>query len=121
MRPAFLFLLLAFPFSSHAAPMFSEIAWMGTDADANNEWIELYNFGTTPTDLAGWTITNGGDLSISLGGTLAPHGVGVLERTDDSSVPSVTALMTYTGALPNAGASSVLTLTLRDPNGTVVD
>jgi hypothetical protein len=117
--PVFLFLL--FPLTSNAALMFSEIAWMGTDADANNEWIEMYNFGTEPADLTGWTITGGGGLSITLSGTLGPHGVGLLERTDDTTVPSVDALLIYTGALPNTGDSDALTLTLRDPSGTVVD
>ncbi len=121
MRFAFLFLLLVIPLWGHAAPMLSEIAWMGTDADANNEWIEIYNFGTAPTDLAGWTLTSGSGLSISLSGTLGPHGVGVLERSDDATVPTVSALHIYTGALPNTGDSASLTLTLRDEDGTVVD
>jgi hypothetical protein len=101
--------------------MFSEIAWMGTDADANNEWIEIYNFGNSPTDLTGWTLTSGSGLSISLSGALGPHGVGVLERTDDTSVPTVSALGIYTGVLPNTGDSAFLTLILRDPEGNVVD
>ncbi len=110
-----LFLLL--PFTTHAALLFSEIAWMGTDEDQNNEWIELYNFGNEPADITGWTVTGSGNFSISLSGTIAPHGVALLERTDDASVPGVTALVVYAGALPNSGA----TLTLTDPNGVVAD
>jgi len=109
-------IFLSFPATSSAALLFSEIAWMGTDEDANNEWIEIYNFGSVPADVTGWTVT-GGSLSITLSGTIAPHGVALLERTDDTSVPGVTALLVYTGSLPNGGA----TLTLRDPSGTVAD
>ncbi len=34
----------------------SEVAWAGTAANAGDEWIELRNLGTTPIDLAGWTL-----------------------------------------------------------------
>jgi hypothetical protein len=34
----------------------SEVAWAGTAADAEDEWIELRNLGTGPVDLAGWTL-----------------------------------------------------------------
>lgn len=112
------FCVVLFPPTSHAQVLLSEIAWMGTDADANNEWIEIYNFNTTPTDLTGWTLTSSdGSIGITLSGTLLPHAVGVLERTDDTTLPGVTALLTYTGALANGGT----TLTLKDENGVVSD
>jgi len=34
----------------------SELAWAGTAADSQDEWIELRNLGTAPVDLAGWTL-----------------------------------------------------------------
>lgn len=34
----------------------SEVAWAGTPADPNGEWIELENLGETPVDLTGWKI-----------------------------------------------------------------
>jgi hypothetical protein len=104
------------PSSALAAPIFSEIAWMGTVEDANNEWIEIYNFSSQPTDVNGWTISDGGSLNITLTGVMPPHGVFLLERTDDTSVPNVAATIIYTGALANTGA----TLTLRNANGEVV-
>ncbi len=114
----FFYILLLYPISSNAQIMFSEIAWMGTDVSANDEWIELYNLGETPVDLTGWTVTsNDGKISITLICTLAPHGVAVLERTDDSTLPDVTALLTYTGDLVNGGA----TLIIRNPNGSISD
>ena len=110
--------LLFFPFGSNAQVLFSEIAWMGTDSDANNEWIEIYNFSNTPTDLAGWKLeSDDGALSISLGGVLTPHQVVVLERTDDDTLPGVTAFLTYTGGLSNEGR----TLTIKDQNGAISD
>ena len=108
--------LFVVPVISHASVLISEVAWMGTDEDANNEWIELYNLSGAETDLAGWTLTDDGSLSVTLAGTIAPHGVAVLERTDDDTVPG-TALMIYTGALSNSGG----TLTLRNAEGGISD
>ncbi|MBN1858696.1 hypothetical protein JW848_05760, partial [Candidatus Bipolaricaulota bacterium] len=34
----------------------SEIAWSGTEASPEHEWIELRNIGTQPVDLRGWTL-----------------------------------------------------------------
>lgn len=107
------------PLSSHAALLFSEIAWMGTDQSADDEWIELFNHdmsGGGPLDVTGWTLSDGGDISIELSGTIPPMTIIVLERTDDSTVPGVTAFQTYTGSLANTGE----TLTLRNSEGTVV-
>ena len=40
----------AAPFSqyAHLQLIISEVAWGGTEASADDEWIELYNPGTTP-------------------------------------------------------------------------
>ncbi len=37
--------------------VFSEIMWMGSSASSADEWIELYNAGSTQQNLRGWTIT----------------------------------------------------------------
>jgi hypothetical protein len=97
---------------------------MGTETDANNEWIELYNLSGTSTDVTGWTLvagdsTNPSLFTVLLSGTLSPHGVGVLERTDDDTLPGVTAFQIYTGVLKNEGET--LTLTLKDAEGNVSD
>jgi hypothetical protein len=34
----------------------SEVAWAGSAADAEDEWIELRNLGTAAVDLTGWTL-----------------------------------------------------------------
>ena len=60
----------------------SEIAWMGTTASYNHEWIELYNNTAAPVDLAGWTLRAAdGSPSIPLAGTIPPAGHLLLERT----------------------------------------
>lgn len=111
-------LIAYLPAVSYAQVLLSEIAWMGNDTDASAEWIELYNFSNTPTDLSGWSLSSeDGALSINLSGTLSPHGVGTLERESDSVLPSITALLTYNGELSDAGT----TINLTNSEGTIVD
>ncbi len=90
---------------------------MGSEVNANDEWIELYNFSSSPEDLTGWTVSDSNAINISLSGIMPPHGVFLLERTDDDTVPGIAAHSIYTGALSNSGA----TLTIKDKNGNVVE
>ena len=54
----FLFLFGIFFFVSRADAtdtiIISEIAWMGTSLDSQNEWIELYNPSSQDINLDGW-------------------------------------------------------------------
>ncbi|HET9481135.1 MAG TPA: lamin tail domain-containing protein, partial [Candidatus Polarisedimenticolia bacterium] len=98
--------------------VFSEIAWMGTLADTNDEWMELYNNTSADIDLSGWTLVAAdGTPTISLSGVIPAHGYFLLERTDDNSVPGVAADLIYTGALGN----TVEDLSLRDGLGALQD
>lgn len=83
----------------------NEIAWMGTTADPNDEWIELYNPGTSDITFTsnGWVLAaQDGTPSITLTGVIPAGGFFLLERTDDSSVPGITANQIYSGALGNS-------------------
>lgn len=81
----------------------NEIAWMGTKAQANDEWIELYNRTDTPVDLSGWTLeSKNKSLSVVLAGNVAAHGYFLLERTASTTTDRQED-MVYTGALNNAG------------------
>jgi phosphatidylserine/phosphatidylglycerophosphate/cardiolipin synthase-like enzyme len=85
-------------------PVISEVAWMGTTLDANDEWIELYNPTNQVIQLDGWTLkASDGTPSIQLRGTINPGDTYMLERTDDTTVPGITADQIYTGALSNTG------------------
>ena len=106
------------PLTTHASVVISEIAWMGTSASANAEWIELQNTDSTAVNLSGWTLMSStGAPSISLTGTIGGSGYYLLERTSDTSVPGISADQLYSGALSNGGS----TLTLKDAGGTAVD
>ena len=106
----------AFPSFSYAAVIINEVAWMGTEVSANDEWIEFYNAGSDAVSVDGWVLTDGANLDIELTGTVVAGQYAVLERTDDSSTPA-RAFMVYTGALSNTGA----TLTLKRPDGAIED
>ncbi|MCK4961595.1 MAG: lamin tail domain-containing protein, partial [Anaerolineales bacterium] len=97
--------------------MINEIAWSGTLASANDEWIELHNQKPNPIDLDGWTLTNEGDINITLTGLIPAYSFYLLERTDNTTVADITADKIYTGALKNSGE----TLWLKDATGSVVD
>lgn len=108
--------ILLFPNLTFAAVTLSEIAWMGSTASANHEWIELHNSGPSPVDVSGWTLTDNMNLTIPLAGSIAAGEYVVLERTTDDSAPG-TAFLIYTGALVNTGA----TLSLRRADGGLED
>jgi hypothetical protein len=97
--------------------LINEIAWAGTLASAYDEWIELYNPGSSPIDLKGWHLDDSGDIQIALEGIIAPRSYFLLERTDDSTVADRSADLIYTGCMNNSGE----TLWLKDPNGSVID
>lgn len=96
----------------------NEVAWAGTQASSEDEWVELYNPSAIAVDLTGWTLkSSDGSPSITLSGTLQSGGYFLLERTDNDTVSDVTADMIYSGTLSNSGEI----LRLYDPNDQLVD
>ncbi|MBN8210409.1 lamin tail domain-containing protein [Bacillus sp. NTK071] len=104
--------------ASSGEVVINEIAWMGTTADYNDEWVELYNNTSSPVSLDGWNLAStDGTPSIPLTGTIPANGYYLLERTDDSTVSEVSANETYSGAMGNTGE----VLELRDSGGALID
>ncbi len=82
----------------------NEVAWAGTQASSDDEWIELYNPSGVNVNLVGWMLkSSDGSFSITLSGTLPAGGYFLLERGDDDTVADVTANMFYSGSLSNSG------------------
>jgi len=73
----------------------NEVGYVGTNADPNDQWIELYNKSDNDIDLTGWKIisgTQGTDtLNLSLKGTILAKGYFMLERNDDNVLSNVLA------------------------------
>jgi hypothetical protein len=121
--------VLCFSILAIASPgvVLNEIAWGGTEAGSQDEWIELYNASDGPVDLTGWELRIG-ETQIPLGvvdkgtldirrTTIPAGGYFLLERTDDETVSDVAADLIYKGSLSNTGAD----VRLLDANGAVVD
>ncbi|MCX6764869.1 MAG: lamin tail domain-containing protein [Candidatus Nealsonbacteria bacterium] len=96
----------------------NEIAWMGTEANASDEWIELFNNTEEEIDLTGWKIKSSeGSSEIELSGKILTQNYFLLERTDDQTISNIKADQVYTGALGNDGEK----LELRDASNNLID
>jgi phosphatidylserine/phosphatidylglycerophosphate/cardiolipin synthase-like enzyme len=113
--------LLCTPALLAASPgdvVINEIAWMGTTTSTANEWIELYNTTSSSISLTSWTLrATDGTPNITLTGSIGAYGYYLLERTDDNSVPGITADKIYTGAAGDGGEL----LELKDAGSTLID
>ena len=113
-----LFLLTAFP--AAASVRVNEIAWMGSAASSNDEWIELVNDGVDPVVLDGWHLRGkDGSPDITLKGNILSGQYYLIERTDDASVPNIDAnlVASFGKGLSNEGETLVLT----NASGTPID
>ncbi|MFH1890483.1 MAG: lamin tail domain-containing protein [Candidatus Kuenenbacteria bacterium] len=120
---AFLGIFL-FPISIQAANpgdvIINEIAWMGTVTSATDEWIELKNNTSEQIDLTDWTlVAEDGKPNITLDGVIEAQAYFLLERTDDESVPDITAdwFGSFGTGLNNNGEK----LELRDNNNILIN
>jgi len=93
----------------------NEVAWGGTAASTNDEWIELYNRTPFSIDLARWAIRTKGNTipDIPLAGIVNPESYFLLERTDDNTISDISADMMYGNdgtfwALNNAKADALV-------------
>lgn len=96
----------------------NEVAWAGSQASPNDEWIELYNPTDYTINLDGWLLyTLEGSIAVSLDGlAIGAEGYLLLER-HEGAVSDVTADLVYGGSPMN---NSLEELHLRDSNGAIV-
>ncbi len=97
----------------------NEVAWGGTAASSNDEWIELYNNTSVSVSLAGWRVATTNNMNLILQGEIAPHGYYLIERTNDTTISDITAdrYGSFGSGLRNTG--EIITLT--DTLGNVID
>ncbi|MCK9344966.1 MAG: lamin tail domain-containing protein [Candidatus Pacebacteria bacterium] len=92
---------------------------MGTNVSSSNEWIELSNSGTEQVSLEGWILSIEGKKDIALVGNISAGGFYLVERTDDSTVPTVAAdvVSSFGAGINNTGAI----ISLKNTSGAIVD
>jgi len=98
--------------------LISEVAWAGTAANTDHEWIELRNPGTTPVDITGWSLQAAdGNPNIPLSGSIPAGGYYLLERNEDA-VSDVNANQVYdfSNTLSNSGEMLILYDDASTPN-----
>jgi hypothetical protein len=110
------------PFSPQSV-IINEVAWMGTLASPDYEWIELYNTTGSDINLNNWTISTADGspnitiLGASLVTTIPANGYFLLRNANVFSSDVTTLSYQYSGSLSDSGE----TLTLRDPGNTIID
>ncbi|MFH1656396.1 MAG: PQQ-binding-like beta-propeller repeat protein [Candidatus Nealsonbacteria bacterium] len=80
----------------------NEIAWFGTDISSSDEWIELKNISNNEINISGWQILDKTkQIKIVFGNNdiIPAKEFYLLERTDDDSVPNISADNIYKGSL----------------------
>lgn len=119
MRIIAIIFLCCIPSLASAAVFINEIAWMGTAVSPSDEWMELGSDESTSVDMAGWVLSIEGKKDIILSGSIGAGGYYLIERTDDTTVPTVPAdlIASFGTGLANTGAI----LSLKNTSGVVVD
>lgn len=112
------------PAASNAAGsvLINEISWMGTDASASDEWIELYNSSSSEIDLTGWNLYEAGGetLIVALSGKISAGGYYLIERTNDDTIKDILADLSHSfggSGLNNSGEN----LVLKNSIGEIID
>ncbi|MFA5013411.1 MAG: lamin tail domain-containing protein [Candidatus Paceibacterota bacterium] len=86
----------------------NEVGWMGTATNYADEWIELKNISSETVNLNGWQLLDKDNqikIAFKNSDTIVANGFYLLERTDDSSVPNLSANKIYSGALSDSDES----------------
>jgi hypothetical protein len=102
--------------------MYDALPVEGDSAEA--EWIEIYNAGETPVDLAGWTLLDGAGRDVLLSLVVPARGYAIVAATEGFRVqyPAYDGpLMVLGGRIGNGLGNDGDAVYLLDANGAVVD
>jgi len=119
MKEIVLMLMFVFaPLSAHGQVIISEFLYDAPGSDDNQEWLEVFNAGSTPVDLSKWKVTDGSNHILNAppknGGTgslMLPSG-GYLVLADDATA--------FIAAHPSPACAVIdTTLSLGNTSGTV--
>ena len=108
----------------HAAVSINEVAWMGTAGNQYEEWLELYNNGSSDVPLAGWKILkdDGATTLFNLTKTISANGYLLVCRTTTTLTNPLSGTCNEQGAFGGSGlGNSGEHLQLVDNNKTTID
>lgn len=111
------------PADVSAAITINEVAWMGTTNSQYEEWIELYNNGSTQS-LDGWKIykAGGGTLLINLSGSISAGEYLLVCRTTPSVSNPLGGSCGVTGGFGGSGLNNTSEhIILKDGGGSTID
>lgn len=94
--------------ATHSPVVINEIAWMGTDVDYSDEWIELRNVTSEEISLSGYQLIDKKEqikIIFTDEDVISAYGFYLLEKDDDNSVPDIPHDMIYKGTLSNEDES----------------
>lgn len=129
-----IFLLALLPSFAHGEIVITEVMYNSSGAEADTEWVEIYNSGSGSVDLTGWFLddedANGFGPENPLNGSLMAGQVGIIfndvlsasDFADGWELDSSVALFAVTwGSLANGPSDTNEIITLHDSSGTQVD
>lgn len=98
--------------------LINEIHYNGLDNAVHSDFIELYNFNNTATDISGWALSSGVDFTFPAGTVIAPGGYLVVAESPATvqAIWGATALGPYDKSLSSDGE----TVRLKNAAGTVI-
>ena len=91
------------PTSGQAAPIISEVAWMGTQANFRDEWIEIYNPDDTPIQLSEFELRAGSEVTVLPAIEIQPGAYLVLENAAEATSLTPDAAVEFSISLANSG------------------
>jgi hypothetical protein len=110
-----------------AAPMgqilIGEVAWAGSSASTADEWVELWNTGSTDVSLAGYSLQGGSDKPIFLSATatIPAKGTYLIANYADIDTKSALGVSVQSVTTTISLSNSTLGLSLRDGSNLEVD
>ncbi|MEX2247318.1 MAG: lamin tail domain-containing protein [Dehalococcoidia bacterium] len=93
---------------------------IGEGSDADGEWVELYNAGDAPAQLAGWALEDNVGSKVLPGFLLGPGGFAVIAASA-SLLPGIDSVLPLSGRIGNGLGNDGDRVLLRDPSGALVD
>lgn len=116
--------LFALPTSAQSSVVIGEVQWAGSENSSADEWIELWNLGSTPFSLANFHVRgvgSGSDLVFSSQMEIAPQSAFLIANYHALDPKSTLVIEAQVVSTTLSIANENTSIALLDPTGTVID